>query len=184
MTRTELYKLWAPDESIWTPWAKPVLFADNSFDNLPLSDAPGWRFLNLPWAPSLARNTAVVADLPGLESVKVGMVLGQAGFRPVPLFNGAVGPTMGTLSGAFPLVDVYPVIRALHSLAEELMTLRLPPNAPPIFLLDANRFHGGNVANPGRFDNRWWVFPHDFPSANFLLSKNISCVLLAQDISG
>lgn len=183
MTRTELYKLWAPEESIWTPWAKPVLFADSSFDHLPPSDTPGWRFLSLPWAPSLARNTAIVADLPGLESVKMGMVLSQTGFRPVPLFNGTPGPTMGTLSGGFPLVDVYPIIRALYNVAGDLMALRLPPNAPPVFLLDANRFHGGNVANPGRFDNRWYVFPQDFPSANFLLSQNIRSVLLVQEHS-
>jgi hypothetical protein len=183
MTRAELYKLWAPDESIWTKWAKPVLFADSSFDNLPLSDPPGWRMLNLPWASSLARDTVVVADLPGLESIKVGMVLSQTGFRPVPLFNGAAGPMMGTMAGALPLVDVYPFIRGLHAVAEDLMALRLPPNAPPVFLLDANRFNGGSFANPGRFDNRWSVFPQDFPSANFLLSQNIRAVVLVQENS-
>jgi hypothetical protein len=183
MTRAELYKLWAPDDSIWTQWAKPVLFADSSFDSLPLSDPPGWRMLNLSWAPSSTNGTAIVADLPGLESIKVGTALGHAGFRPVPLFNGTAGPMMGTMSGAFPLVDVIPIIRALHAVAEDLMTLRLPPNAPPVFLLDANRFHGGNVANPGRFDNRWWVFPQDLPSANFLLSQNIRSVLLVQEHS-
>src|SRR5215469_8051185 len=112
MTRAELYKLWAPDDSVWTQWAKPVLFADSSFDNLPLSEPPGWRMLNLSWAPSSTSGTAVVVDLNGLESVKVGTALGHAGFRPVPLFNGTAGPTMGVLSGAFPLVDVIPIIRA------------------------------------------------------------------------
>ncbi|MGH9601505.1 MAG: hypothetical protein ACRD24_03860 [Terriglobales bacterium] len=33
----------------------------------------------------------------------------------------------------------------------------------------------------GKFDNRWMVFPQDFPSASFLTSHGIQRVLLAQE---
>ncbi len=178
MKPAELYNLWAPKDSIWTNWAKPVLFADSSYDDLQNATPPDWRLLNLPWAPAVGTGSAVVVDMPGLESVKVGMALTQNGFRPVPLFNGAAGPS---LAGPFPLVDAYPIVRALHTVAEDLATLRLSPNAPPVFLLDSNRFNGGDFPSPGRFDNRWWVFPQDFPSSNFLLAQNIRSVVLVQE---
>jgi hypothetical protein len=180
MKPAELYNLWAPKDSIWSNWAKPLLFADSSYDDLATASSPDWRLLNIPRAPAAGSGTAVVVDLPGLDSVKVGMALTQNGYRPVPLFNGAPGPA---LSGPFPLVDVYPIVRALHGVANDLAALQLPPNAPPAFLLDANRFAGSNFPSPGHFDNRWCAFPQDFPSANFLLSQNIRSVLLVQKTS-
>ncbi len=179
MKPAELYKLWTPDDSPWSNWAKPVLFASHAFDDLPLSSSADWRSLNVPWSPPADGGSAIILDLPGAFSVWYALALGQRGFRPVPLFNGVPGPAMGT----FPLVDVSAIVSALHAAAEDLMTLRLPPNAPPVFLLDANRFANGSFASPGRFDNRWWVFPQDFPSANFLLSQNICSVVLVQSNS-
>ena len=32
--------------------------------------------------------------------------------------------------------------------------------------------------SPGKFDNRWVVFPQDFPSATFLRSRGVADVLL------
>jgi hypothetical protein len=109
------------------------------------------------------RSTAVLVDLPGPESVLTGLELARQGFRPVPLFNNAFHP------GA--LVDVGPVLRLLLDRAEEIRSLALPPDAPPAFLLDSRRMTGD--AKPGAYDNRWMVFPQDFPSASFLLSRNL-----------
>ncbi len=176
MKPAELYKLWAPDDSIWSNWAKPVLFADHAFDDLPLSSMTDWKSLNCAWAPANDGNTAIVLDLAGADSVWYAMALAQRGFRPVPLFNGTAGPTMG----GFPLVDVLPIVKALHAATEDLMTFRWQPASAPVFLLDSNRFGGGTIVSPGRYDNRWWVFPQDFPSANFLLSQNIRSVVLVQ----
>lgn len=178
MNPIELYNLWAPKDSIWTNWAKPVLFADSAFDTLSTSAPADWRLLNLQWAASANAGSAIVLDLPGLDSVKIGLALAQSGFRPVPLFNGVAGHM---LSGRYPLVDTYPVVCALHAAADDLAALQLPPNAPPAFLLDSNRRSGEMLVEPGRFDNRWCVFPQDFPSANFLLSQNIRSVILVQE---
>lgn len=176
MKPAELYDLWAPKDSIWSNWAKPVLFADHAFDDLPLSTLAGWRSLNVAWAPSDC-SSAIVLDLPGAFAVWFAMALAQRGFRPVPLFNGVPGSRFG----ASPVVDVSAIVSALHSAVEDLMTFKLPPNAPPAFLLDCNRHHGEGLLEPGRFDNRWCVFPQDFPSANFLLSQNIRSVILVQE---
>lgn len=177
MNPSELYKLWAPENSVWSRWAKPVLFAEKTSSE---ESAPSnhWQSLNLPWAPSPDGGTAIVLDLPGAEGVWFGTALSRHGFRPVPLYNGVPGPILG-----FSLVNVGGIIHALHSVADALAGLQLRPDAPPVFLLDADRLRGGAFAGPGKFDNRWWTFPQDFPSANFLLSHGIRSVLLVQNVS-
>ena len=94
------------------------------------------------------------------------------GFRPVPLYDGAPGFNA--------LIDVGPIIGALQKSAIELGNLDLRPDAPPVFLLDSRRTDFGSFVSPGKFDNRWAIFPQDFPSANFLLSRGIRSILLAQ----
>ena len=37
---------------------------------------------------------------------------------------------------------------------------------------------------PGRFDNRWMVFPQDLPSASFLLSRGLSRAVVLQRQTG
>lgn len=121
MNPTELYNLWAPKDSIWTNWAKPVLFADSAYDELQTNTPADWRSQNLPWAPAPDSGSAIVLDLPGSDSVKVALALTQKGFRPVPLFNGAAGRLMG---GPTPLIETYPLMCALHAAAGDLAGLR------------------------------------------------------------
>jgi hypothetical protein len=63
----------------------------------------------------------------------------------------------------------------------ELVSLRLSEQAPPVFLLDANR--GGFPAEPGWFDNRSFVTSSDFPSVDYLRRYGISRVILVQPTS-
>jgi len=175
MNPSELYKLWAPEDSIWSNWAKPVLFADKTFVGGEPDQTPQWQSSNVAWAPAPESGTAIVLDLPGAHAVWYGMALSQRGYRPVPLYNGVVGP------GPSAIVNVCGILTALHEVGELLAKLQLRSDAPPVFLLDENRFAGGSFASPGRFDNRWWVFPQDFPSANFLLAHGIRSVVLGQN---
>jgi len=175
MNSTELYTLWAPDACIWSRWAKPVLFADRPLEAT-FWGHPDWRGMNVNWSPGAASGSAIILDLPEDEAVRLGMALALRGFRPVPLYNGA--------SGSAAVVNVNRIIGALHETAEELAKLPIPETAPPVFLLDANRSGGGAFVSPGRFDNRWAVFPQDFPSANFLLARGIRSVVLGQVTSG
>jgi hypothetical protein len=81
-----------------------------------------------------------------------------------------------------PAVDVQPILDALQNNASLLQRTNLPAGAPPAFLLDANRRMGqmGFISGPGAFDNRSISLPTDFPSSNFLLSRGIREVVLAQ----
>jgi hypothetical protein len=165
MSLEEIYPLWAPPQAVWSRWAKPVLFAETGLPPL----APG--LIEIPEPGIHAdQQTAVIVDLPGAESVAAGLALARAGFRPVPLYN--------TSSHPFALVDTKPIVEALVAGAPELAGITLFQEATPAFLLDAQRLAPGKAAVPGRFDNRWVVFPQDFPSANFLLSRGVRRVVL------
>jgi hypothetical protein len=76
-------------------------------------------------------------------------------------------------------------MEALVAGAKELPTsTALPLDAPPAFLLDAARMPTTPDLRPGRFDNRWLVFPQDFPSANLLLARRIQSVWLVRETTG
>lgn len=174
MTPAEMFSIWAPDAATWSPWAKPVLFAH--MKDLPESfvEPPAFSPAMI-WAPPADGKSAAVLDLPGALAVTYGLTLAQAGYRPVPLYNAAPGPA------GLAVVNVWEIVRALTEGSEVLAGLSLPSDAPPAFLLDANRRFGEGVAAPGRFDNRSVSFPTDFPSANFLLNRGIQRVLLVQE---
>jgi hypothetical protein len=174
MNPIELYKLWAPDNAVWSKWAKPVLFTGANASVPGIQWGP-WRERNVDWAPPAESRHAIILDLPEADSVWWGMALALRGYRPVPLYNGT--------SGHSAVISVGNIIGALQNVAPELQSLQIPENAPPVLLLDANRSGGSSIVSPGRFDNRWAVFPQDFPSANFMLSQGIRSVILGQSPS-
>jgi hypothetical protein len=166
----DCFRIWAPDGNPWSAWAKPVLFAsvpgfvtDRPFDVPPL-DVPG---LPVAW-----HQTAVILDLRGDESVRLGLAFAGRGFRPVPLYNGTEGPD--------PVVKTDGLVSALGAGSEVLKTMRLAKEARPVFLLDANRRDADARGLEGRYDNRWMVLPQDFPSAGYLKSQGISSCTLIQ----
>ncbi|WP_424244144.1 hypothetical protein Dip510_001336 [Elusimicrobium posterum] len=169
LSNIEVFKIWAEDGALWTQWAKPIAFVNiekTLGEYLPIPE--------LAWAKQPDFSTAIIVDLPGKDSVAAGVALAKKGYRPVPLFNG--------VSYKNPLkmvVPVHEIESALYSGAAELRGLRLAKDAPPAFLLDANRMSG--AAREGRFDNRWSVFPQDMPSAAFLISKDINTVIVRSD---
>jgi hypothetical protein len=121
------------------------------------------------------RDTAVILDLPGGDSVLEAVELAKHGYCPVPLFNGCapdksaqeVAPTayLGTL---------------LFRLSSELEQIRIPNDAPPVFMLDSNRMgvYPPGLSKAGMYDNRWNIFPQDMPSAEFLLEQGIKSIIL------
>jgi hypothetical protein len=173
MTRDELFDTWVPEDNLWTPWGKPVLFAE--MDIKPPPEVTREPVPPLDWA-SGTRRCVIILDLPGADSVYFSIELARRGFRPVPLFNAATSP--------WEIIDLKPVTAALQRTADELNRIRLSPDAPPVFLLDSRRQDGKQRVRPGAFDNRWLVFPQDFPSANFLLSREIREAILVQEQRG
>lgn len=174
MTEQEIYDLWAPLDSPWSPWVKPVLFTQ--LDHNLSARTSAMRPLKSELAASLAaQRLALVLDLPGEHAVEVGLQLARSGYRPVPLFN--------TSHGTNPVVAVGGILQALRAGTDLLRTVTLAPDAPPAFLLDAQRMRERGPVLPGKYDNRWLVFPQDFPSAHFLKSQKIDAVVLVQETS-
>ena len=188
----ELFNTWAPEESPWSAWAKPVLFAQERH-NLKAAEwsAAALRadmpLRNVARAASSPRQ-AVVVDLPGVETMRAAAQLALAGYRPVPLFNTTRGP-VSVRSREYPIVDadnivsVDDILAALGPVAEIIREARLDASAPPAFLLDAKRnpFKPNSITDAGKFDNRWMVFPQDFPSAGFLGRHGIERVVLHKE---
>lgn len=182
MNKEVIFSIWAPENSIWSRWAKPVLFAhlDSALSHIQVTSVPG----DVSWSPSPDEKVALVLDLAGAEGVLIGLALAGRGYRPVPLYNALPLPFGQTLLSPATIsrvaaVDVLPIISALRTGANLLAQLILPSDAPPAFLLDANR-QGTRKMIPGEFDNRSVSFTTDFPSANFLASQSIQRVLLIQ----
>lgn len=166
----ELFDVWAPETSPWSLWAKPVLFAQ--MQGVPVAAQP------LPSVEVGAvlppGRVAVIIDLPGVRALEVAMGFAQRGMRPVPLFNGVDG-------GPSQIVDNRPVMAALRSWRAALLELPLSDDAPPAFILDSERLARARPVTPGRFDNRWVVFPQDFPSGHKLKEHGIErAVLVSQ----
>ncbi len=173
MTREEWYAVWAPEESVWAQWARPVLFAQ--FDPAGVEAWPTGTALEGDALPAADGRSAVVLDVPGPEAVRLGLRLARAGYRPVPLFNGSDGPE--------PLLDVRPIVRELVVGTPVLAGLALRPEAPPAFLLDSRRMEP--TPSSGHYDNRWVALPQDFPSGTFLRAHGIErAVLVRADARG
>jgi hypothetical protein len=189
MNREEIYEAWVPQAGTWSLWARPVLFGQMSaasgldpayptpirwaWDLFGQSPGAGGEltWLNLPvdWAPPPLQNAVLVIDLPGAEGTLLGLALAGHGYRPVPLYNGCTGPSE--------LLDQGPILRALRDGAVFLAARALPDDAPPALLLDSRRQSLPQPLRPGMLDNRWKVFPEDFPSAELLQQRGVSRVV-------
>jgi len=191
MTPEQLYAIWAPPESIWSPWVLPVPFAELTFRVAPtpaqISSYP------LEWVREGAdHHFAIVADLPGADAIHFGLALLELGFRPVPVIDGSPGPSVGVVippdlsilehraQRSLSVVDMRGLLLALCQGVKPLQLARLAHDAPPIFLLDSKRMSGVPLDEMA-YDNRWMVFPQDFPSARFLLTKGIKRVVFVHD---
>jgi hypothetical protein len=125
----------------------------------------------------------MIFDLPGGEAVRLGMTFVSAGFRPIPVYNAlpwVEGSGFLLANDHPPVVNMVDVVEALRVATPELARARLPDDAPPIFLLDANRRRAMGPTRPGSFDNRSICFPTDFPSANLLLGCGMTRVILVR----
>jgi hypothetical protein len=192
MTPEELYAIWAPVDSVWSPWVLPVPFAELACPEVAAPAQPPQ--FNLDWLPEgEARDLAIVADLPGGDAIYYGLALLERGYRPVPVIDGSPGQRSNVL---FPLdssspaggshksasiVDMRGLLLALCKGATRLQETKLVPDAPPAFLLDSKRMTSLAYAIEGAFDNRWMVFPQDFPSSRFLQDHGIRKVIFVHD---
>jgi len=181
MNQKEVFAVWAPPNSLWSQWVAPVLFAQTDWSGRIKPEAAPPQ--HLPWLET--KPVALVIDLPGAGPVDVGFAATGRGFRPIPLYNASPAPEEVVGLSATPglgkaVIDMGPIVDAIARFTESLRRIELPSAAPPAFLLDSQRLVGTRPADQGMFDNRWMVFPQDFPSAQFLLSHGIRQALLVQ----
>jgi hypothetical protein len=186
-TGRELFEIWAPNAALWSPWVSPALFAqlgcpDKSMDG-PAGQSPAGQSAMIWHETRASSDTAIILDLPGPESVKSALALAHLGYRPVLLINTSPGPAHTVLSSARPsdaVLDMQLLVNEICAVTRRLQELKLAPDAPPVFILDSRRATGTQPLRDDLFDNRWMVFPQDFPSARFLLERKVNHVVLVQ----
>lgn len=164
---------------MWSPWVKPVLFAEIQqvgesviAEDIVLESRDSYSV-------GFRQDTAVIVDLPGAESLKAGYVLANEGHRPVPLYNTTSGTGQRLLVSEDVVINVTDLVLRLALMPPKFVVAAIERSGPPAFLLDRRRLKGGPA--PGTYDNRWMVFPQDFPSANFLKSRGIKQAVVLQD---
>lgn len=171
MTDKELYRIWAPLGKKWIEWVRPVPFVEiheySKDYNITMFEVPALDFPEKKFG-----DAALIVDLPGAESVEVGIALAKEGYRPIPAFNGTIEQP-----GSRTTVDNQSVGMALLSGASELQKIELADDAKPAFLLDSNRLHRFRIS-VSVFDNSWDIYPQDMPSADYLLNNGIHKVVV------
>lgn len=174
MTNRECYRVWAPIGKKWTDWVRPVPFiaAEKNVKGYHVGE------LSIPSMDKIKEvedKTAIVVDLPGDESIEVGLALAKVGYRPIPIYNGTIEQ-----ENARATVDNQTVGAALLWGAEILKDIEIQDDAPPAFLIDKNRLNRLKV-EPGIFDNSWDVYPQDLPSADYFLKNGIEKIVVISD---
>ena len=167
----KLYDIWAPAGKKWVDWVRPVPFLE--IHHYTKSYCMSNRSIpEITCASGEARDTAVLVDLPGGESVAWGLALAKKGFRPIPVFNGTLEQ-----EGARATVDNQSAGMALLWATMLLGGMELAEDAPPAFLTDTNRLQR-HVMVESLFDNSWDVYHQDLPSAEYMWQQGIRKVVL------
>ncbi len=172
MIGKEIYKIWAP-KSKWQGWVRPVVFA--SMDNEIKEEYFNKTLEDIVYISNDVKDTSLIVDLPGAESVKEGISLAKLGFIPIAVYNG-INEQINALS----TVDNSALALALIWGSNIIKDLKFAPDALPVFLLDSNRMNSFKIT-PSVYDNSWDVYSQDMPTANYLLKNGIKKVLLVSD---
>lgn len=174
MDKHAIFDAWAPPDGRWTPWARPVVFG---FLPRPLPPHESEPWVETDWLPRRP-DTAIVIDTPGPQAVALSLQVARLGYRPVPLFNACPPPLSDAGAPLASAVDVDGILASLIAGTESLRDARLSREAPPAFLLDADRMRVREPLTVGDYDNRSMVLSSDFPSVNTLRSHGIDRVVL------
>lgn len=173
MTNKDIYKIWAPYNKKWVDWVRPVPFIH--IDSKTRASRP--INIMLPYiqnlnANSVDKTTAIIVDMPGTNSMYVGISLAQRGYRPIPIYNGIVQQ-----NGSRAIVDNCSIANDLVWGASILKDIDIPNNAPPAFLTDTNRLQKRRISE-SIFDNSWDVYHQDLPTEDYFLQNGITQILV------
>ena len=173
MNGKEIYKIYAPESVKWTEWVRPVPFVAIDSNNRHLVD--NWVNRKIVFIDNYENNTAIFIDLPGKESIELGISLAQIGYRPIPVFNGT-NPQKNITS----ILDNSHLESALINGAIKLKNINLAPNANPVFLLDSYRTNRYREKE-SIFDNSWDIYNQDVPTADYLKANGIDKIILVSN---
>ncbi len=181
MDKYAIYEAWAPAASVWSPWVKPVPFAHLPHPPLELAGIVRPQF-DLAWLQPGKVRCAIVADLPGTAAFYFALQAAAIGWQPVSLLNACPPPYLPSEPGPVEsAVDVDSLLNVLVTSAPELTACPPPPDAPPVFVLDAQRQAPGRLIDEEMFDNRSVVFASDLPSARTLAAHGINRVFVVRE---
>lgn len=171
MTPKEIFKIWAPYNKRWTNWVRPVPFI-NLDTPYQINEIIDYTIPNINYISELKKDTAIIIDTSGVNSIKEGIALAKLGYRPIPLFNGTNEPkdTLATTNNHI----IEPL---LIWGANELTKISLPDDAPPVFLLDRNRLNRYKM-NRGVFDNSWDIYSQDIPTPEYFIKNGITTIIV------
>lgn len=172
MTNKQCYKIWAPFNKKWVDWVRPVSFIEIKNNMVKINHSSFY----LPYLKNLNKNDksiAIIVDLPGVQSVEVGILLAkELGYRPIPIYNGIKEQESSRAT-----TDNTSISNALVWGAIELSKIDLNDDAPPVFLTDTNRLDRHKI-DCSIFDNSWDVYHQDLPSEDYFLKNGISKILV------
>ena len=170
MLGKEIFKIYAPQYTKWTEWVRPVPFvAIDTYNRKPISN---WIERKVMFMNQYEEDTAIFIDLPGKESVELGIGLAYIGYRPIPLFNGT-----DEQSGSQSTTDTYLIESCLINGSEKLKGILLPDNANPAFLLDSSRTNRYR-AKESIFDNSWDLYKQDIPIPTYFKQNGITKIVI------
>lgn len=173
MRGKEVYKIYAPNGVKWTDWVRPVPFvAIDNYNRKPIID---WTDRKAMFLEKYQLDTAIFVDLPGKESIELGIDLACKGYRPIPVFNGT-----DEQQGSQATTNTYLIESCLINGSEKLKNIKLEDDANPAFLLDRDRTDRYR-AKESIFDNSWDLYNQDIPSAEYFKQNGINKIIVVAD---
>ena len=170
MIGKEIYKIYAPNDAKWTEWVRPVPFvAIDTYNRKPVSN---WLDRKVLFFDQYEENTAIFIDLPGKESIELGISLAHIGYRPIPLFNGT-----DEQKDSQATTDTYLIESSLINGATKFKNILIQNDANPAFLLDSSRTNRYR-SKESIFDNSWDLYKQDIPTSKYFKDNNIYKIIV------
>ena len=171
MKGKDIYKIWAKENLKWANWIRPVPFVGIN-ENMKIYEISDFVIPEIKYITEFEKNTAIIIDLPGNDSIEEGLAIAKLGYIPIPIYNGTdeQPETIAT-------VDNNNIKLGLIKGALELEKIKIENNALPVFLLDSNRVNRYKM-DVSIFDNSWDIYPQDMPTAEYLLKNDINKIIV------
>ena len=170
MRGKEIYIIYAPNGAKWIDWVRPVPFvAIDTYNRKPIANFLDREAMFL---KKYQQDTAIFIDLPGKESIELGIGLAHMGYRPIPVFNGT-----DEQQGSQATTNTYLIESCLINGSQKLKNIKLKNDANPVFLLDSHRTNRYR-AKESIFDNSWDLYKQDIPSAEYFKQNGITKIIV------